>query len=115
MLKKSSLMRKAKFLDKDNVIEKLSKLALKAKSKDPNIKKILLFGSIADNTYTLRSDADILVVLREDQTRFIDRIPKFLFLFAGAPVPVDVFPYTEKEVQTIPFAKLALAQGFPLA
>lgn len=115
MPRRLSTLPKTRFLDKEKVIQKLSKLALKAKSKDPNIKKIVLFGSIINNTYTIRSDADILMVLHEDHTRFMDRIPKFLLLFANAPVPVDVFPYTEKEVQTIPLAKMALAQGLLLA
>ena len=115
MPKRSLIMRRARFLDKEEVIEKLSRLAHRAKSRDPNIKEILLFGSIINNTYTSRSDADILIVLHEDHARFMDRIPRFLFLFANAPVPVDVFPYTEKEVQTVPIAKKALAQGLLLA
>ena len=115
MPKRSLIMRRARFLDKEEVIEKLSKLALKAKSKDPNIKEILLFGSIINNTFTSRSDADILVILRKGHTRFLDRIPKFLLLFANAPVPVDVFPYTEEEVQTVPIARKAMAEGLILA
>ena len=108
-------MRRARFLDKERIIEKLSKIARSAKSKDTNIKEIVLFGSIVNNTYTSMSDADILIVLFEDHTRFMDRIPKFLLLFANAPVPVDVFPYTEKEVQTVPIARKAIAEGLILA
>lgn len=115
MQKRSSTLQKPRFLDKGKVIQKLSKLAHKAKLKDPNIKEILLFGSIINNTYTSRSDADILIILHEDNTRFMDRIPKFLFLFVNAPVPVDVFPYTEKEVQTVPIARKAMAEGLILA
>ena len=112
---RSLIMRRARCLDKDEVIEKLSRLAHKAKTRDPNSKEILLFGSITNNTYTSMSDADILIVLFEDHTRFMDRIPKFLLLFANAPVPVDVFPYTEKEVQTVPIARKAMAEGLILA
>ena len=115
MLRRSSILQRARFLDKERVIEKLSKIARRAKSKDTNIKEIVLFGSIVNNTYTSMSDADILVVLHEDHTRFMDRIPKFLLLFANAPVPVDVFPYTEKEVQTVPIARKAMAEGLILA
>ncbi len=108
-------MRKAKFLNKEKVVKELKKLAIKAKAKDRNIKKIILFGSIVNNTYTLRSDADILMILADDTSRFMDRIPKFLFFFVDAPVPVDVFPYTDEECETVPLAKKAISEGIILA
>jgi predicted nucleotidyltransferase len=108
-------MQRARFLNKEKVIERLSRLATKAKIKNRNIKKIILFGSIVNNTYTPRSDADILIILSESASRFMDRIPEFLYLFVDAPIPVDVFPYTEKESQTLPLAKKAISEGIILA
>lgn len=107
-------MQRAKFLDKKKVIEKLSRLALKAKTKDNNIVKIVLFGSLINNTYTGTSDADLLIVLKESNLRFLDRIPEFAFLFLDAPVAVDIFPYTEGEVQLVPLAIKALSEGVTL-
>jgi len=45
-------MQKVRFLNKENVIAKLLRLAIKAKASDKNIKEIIFFGSLADNTHT---------------------------------------------------------------
>ena len=72
----------------------------KNKNKFPEIKKVLLFGSRARGDWGLRSDADVLVILKESQhTRFFDRIPRYLDLFSKVSLPVDVFPYTEEELE----------------
>jgi predicted nucleotidyltransferase len=107
-------MQKAKFLDKNKVINKLSKLSLKAKTKNKNITKIVLFGSLVNNTYTGTSDADLLIILQKNKHRFLDRIPEFAFLFLDAPVSVDIFPYTEDEIELVPFAKKAVSEGIIL-
>jgi len=58
----------------------------------------LLFGSRARGNWGLRSDADVLVILKKSQhKRFFDRIPRYLDLFSKVSFPVDVFPYTEEE------------------
>ena len=97
---KSSVMQRARFLNK---------------AKDKNIKKIILFGSLTDNTYTALSDADLLIILEKSELRFIDRIPEFIFYFLDAPVSVDVFPYTEEEVKKVKLAKNAISKGSLLA
>ncbi len=115
MQRRSSNMQKAIFLNKDKVIKRLTKLAAKAIAKDKNIKKVVLFGSLVDDTYTSMSDADLLVILRDSNQRFMDRIPELIFYFIDAPVVADVFPYTENEVKSIPFAKKAISKGIILA
>ncbi len=107
-------MQKARFLDKEKVIEKLSRLAEKAMARNRNIKKIILFGSLTDNTFTTMSDADLLIVLSESDFRFMDRIPELLYYFLDAPVPVDIFPYTEGEIENITLAKKAISKGIIL-
>jgi predicted nucleotidyltransferase len=107
-------MRKAKFLNRNLVIEKLTKMALRLSARDNNIKKIVLFGSLANNTYTGTSDADLLIILKESSHRMIDRIPNLMQHFVRAPVPVDIFPYTESEVKAIPLAQRALREGITL-
>ena len=84
-------------------------MAERLASANSNVRKIALFGSLAAETHTPRSDADILILLREDSRRFMDRIPEFLRAFRDARIPVDVFPYTEAE-----FARL-LAEENPFA
>lgn len=72
----------------------------KNKNKFPEIKKVLLFGSRTRGDWGLRSDADVLVILKESQhRRFFDRIPRYLDLFSKVSLPVDVFPYTEEELE----------------
>ena len=108
-------MQKAKFLNKKQVLKKLSELASLIITKDNSIRKIILFGSIANDTYTTTSDADLLIILKDSNLRMIDRIPDLLLHFVNAPVPVDVFPYTENEIKHIPFAQKALREGIDLA
>jgi predicted nucleotidyltransferase len=107
-------MSKVIFLNKKKIIEKLKQLALKTKSKDKNIFKIFLFGSLVNDTYTGTSDADLIIVLKKSNLRFLDRIPDFALLFLDLPISVDIFPYTEKEVEHIPFAQKAISEGLRL-
>lgn len=107
-------MQRAKFLDKKKVIASLSRLATKAKAENRNILRIVLFGSVACDAYTGTSDADLLIVLRRSNLRFLDRIPKYSLLFLDAPLAVDVFPYTESEIRRVPLARKALTEGVVL-
>jgi predicted nucleotidyltransferase len=66
--------------------------------KFPEIKKVLLFGSRARGDWGLKSDADVLVILKKSQhKRFFDRIPRYLDLFSKVSLPIDIFPYTQEE------------------
>lgn len=107
-------MSRAKFLDKKVVVDKLTILAKNLKEKNSNVKNIVLFGSLAKNTYTSKSDADLLVILKRSDLPISDRIPEMLLAFSDAPVPVDVFPYTETEIEENHFAKKALNEGILL-
>jgi predicted nucleotidyltransferase len=107
-------MHKAKFLNRNSVIEKLRKIAVRTASRDKNIKKIVLFGSLASDTHTGTSDADLLIILKESSHRMLDRIPDLMLHFVKAPVPVDIIAYTENEVDAIPFAQRAIREGIEL-
>lgn len=107
-------MQKAKFLNRNTVIEKLRKTAVRTAARDKNIKKIILFGSLASDTHTGTSDADLLIVLRKSSDRMLDRIPGLMMHFMNAPVPVDIIAYTESEIDAIPFAQRAIHQGIEL-
>ncbi len=107
-------MSKTIFLNKNKVLRKLIQLAKKAKVQDKNISKIVLFGSIAENNYTGTSDADILIILKESPEPFINRLPRYLNLFLDSPVPVDIFPYTEREAEETPLAQRGIRIGITL-
>lgn len=82
-------------------MKELRKIAKKLKEENPNVDKILLFGSLARKEATPKSDADILVILKDDERRFIDRIPDFLEYFRLMGMGVDIFPYTRQEVNSM--------------
>lgn len=102
MQKKSSIFVNQRFLNKDLAISELKKRAERIKTKDKNIREISLFGSLSREDFSRFSDADILIILEKDQReRIVDRIPEYLKLFLDAPMPVDIFPYTEKEIKNL--------------
>jgi len=75
---------------------------------------VLLFGSFVRNESVPGSDRDLLVILRESEESFLKRIPRFLP--SRFPVGVDVFPYTEMEVEKMKeegnfFIRRALEEG----
>ncbi|MBI4321246.1 MAG: nucleotidyltransferase domain-containing protein [Chloroflexi bacterium] len=101
-------------------MSKLTECASKVVDENPSVKKVLLFGSLARGDYTPHSDADVIVILYEDDRRIVDRIPEFLKAFLPAPVPVDVFPYTEAELDRMlqqgnSFIQRAMREALTLA
>ena len=111
---------KIRFLDKETIVKNLKSLARKLKSENKNIEKIYLFGSLAGSDYSVRSDADIFIVLKEDKRRMIDRIPEFLEFFLDAHIPVDILPYTKEELKDMKkegnlFIKRILKESVQLA
>jgi len=65
----------------------------------PEIQRVLLFGSLAVGTPVPGSDADLLIILKHSDLRFPDRIPDYIPW--GCSVGVDVFPYTEAELESM--------------
>jgi UTP:GlnB (protein PII) uridylyltransferase len=93
-------------LNKEEVFSKIHAWA-ESLSNDPNVVCVVLFGSLARGDFTASSDADLLIILRNSEKRFDERIPDFLP--SGIGVGADVFPYTIDEV------KRALQEGFGVA
>jgi predicted nucleotidyltransferase len=86
----------------------------------PGVQEVRLFGSLAKGNYGPGSDADVLIVLQEDERPLLDRIPEFLRWFLNASVPVEVFPYTCEEVermrrQGVSFMRSVDREGIRLA
>jgi len=97
----SSTFVKIKFLDPERILAELNATARSLILKNQNIKGIYLFGSLAQGKVVPGSDADILILLKKDDRRMIDRIPEFLKHFLTSSIPTDVFPYTETEIQNL--------------
>ena len=85
---------------RDDVVRELERSARRLMRARPDVRRVLLFGSYARGNFGLRSDADVLLVLSSSpHERYFDRIPEFLEFFLDMSVPVDIFPYTEAEVE----------------
>ena len=118
MRRKSLFLSKNLYESKDILIEELERAAEKLGKERKDIVKIILFGSILTDRFGLGSDADILIVLNRSKfNRFFDRIPEFLDFFnKNVSLPVDIFPYTEDEIEKMirdknPFILRILREG----
>lgn len=99
MPEKSSNSVRTFFADKAKVMQELRHWTATLKATRPVVEKVGLFGSYATDTYGPRSDADLLIVLRDSDKLFRERIPDFLPV--GLSVPCDVFPYTADEIEDL--------------
>jgi uncharacterized protein len=82
--------------------------------RDGRAKQVVLFGSLAEGRAVPGSDADILVVVEEDNRPLKDRMAEYTGVFSGMGISVDVFPYTTAELDN-PLAKQARSHGIVLA
>ncbi len=79
-----------------------------------NVSKAVLFGSVARDDETKRSDIDLMIVMETDK-RFFDRYDAFddlAGLLKGASV--DLLIYTPQELEKIshrPFIRKILSEG----
>ena len=117
MREQSSPSVRIRFLDKPAVWRSVEDYARALAQHYPEIQRILLFGSFAKDRAVPGSDLDLLIVLREASERFLDRIPRFLP--RSFPVSVDVFPYTQAELDRMltegnSLIRRALAEGIEL-
>ena len=99
MRRSSSRSAGATWLDRAERIEQLRAAARRAAQHLPEIRRVVLFGSLATGTATPRSDADLLVVLDDSRLEPRDRIPPVLAAFSPLPCPLDLFVFTVAEVE----------------
>ena len=65
----------------------------------PEVDEIVVFGSFTDGTYAPGSDIDIFLLLSSSRKEVRDRVPDYL---PGAfPVGIDLFPYTQREIESL--------------
>lgn len=78
--------------------------------KDPIVRKLLLFGSLARGDARDHSDIDLIVV-KDTPMRFLDRLDEF---YDDAREAMDILVYTPQEFEEMkerPFVKRALREG----
>ena len=85
-------------VDKTKVVEVFRQIAFQVVKSNPRVEAIYLFGSLAWGRPGPWSDADILVVLKEDGRRMIDRLGEFMLAFSDAPLPADILVWTKEEI-----------------
>jgi predicted nucleotidyltransferase len=108
------------YLDRDGVIRDLARAAGSLVDRETAVKEVRLFGSLATGKHAPGSDADILIVLRDDPRPSLERVSHYLPLLQTRSIPVEVFPYTQAEIERMvatgnAFLKLALEESLPLA
>ena len=102
-----------RFIDRDEVIRELRLAVAEAKARYPEIVKVYLFGSFVQGTWTADSDADLIIVVRKEFTRFSDSVPYQIYCHA---VPVDSLVYSESHFDKLMSdAGSLVAQNVPSA
>lgn len=102
------------WLDREAVVRAVKRAARALARGHPEVRRIIMFGSMARGDAVPGSDVDLLLLLSHSDTPFLDRSVKYHP--TGIPVGVDVFAYTEAEVARMllegnGFVKQAVAEG----
>ena len=95
------------FLDRDGVLTELTQAVRDARRRYPEIVKVLLVGSLVRGDWTAASDADLLVVVRDQRADLGSRARYQIFTRA---IPTDSQVFTETE-----FAAVGSDPQHPLA
>ena len=100
------------WLEREKLLKAIRKEAIRLGRENKAVKKIVLFGSLAQGRAVPGSDADLLIILTESDKPFLERIAEWSQKIE-IDFPVEVFPYTQEELH-IPLARTALESGITL-
>lgn len=109
----------ATYLNRPERIDALKRAARRAAGRVPEIRRVILFGSLVSGIPTPRSDADLVVEVGSSaHAEPRDRVPEILRAFTPLPCPLDLFVFTAAEVGRLrtdsPILRLALREGVRL-
>jgi predicted nucleotidyltransferase len=85
--------------DQAAVEEAVRRWARHVAERRPEVRRIIWFGSRVNGTPAPGSDVDVCIVLSYSDRRPRDRIGDYLPF--GFPVGIDIFPYTEAELERL--------------
>ena len=102
------------WLDRQGVLEAVKKGVERLAQARPEVQRVILFGSLARGDAVPGSDVDLLVVVSTSDRPFLDRSSQYRP--TGIPIGVDVFAYTEEELNSMleegsAFVKDAVTEG----
>ncbi len=90
---------KAFYLNRELLLEKIRKVCLKAVQEFCNIRKIILYGSLARHEETGLSDVDLFFLIDSEEDNPLEMMkPYFFFLSDKLGIAVDLIVSTEKEL-----------------
>jgi predicted nucleotidyltransferase len=109
----------ATFLDREARIAAIRAAAERLRSRRPEVRRVVLFGSLAHGLAGPRSDADLLIeVASSAHAELRNRIPEMLEGLQPLPCPVDLFILTSEELQrreaSIGVVRVALEHGIDM-
>ncbi len=87
-----------RFIDWEAVIRDLREAAAEAKSRYPEIRKVLLFGSLVQGSWTADSDADLIVVVDKEFPDILSRSP---YQVSAKSIPTDTLVYSTREFEQL--------------
>lgn len=103
---------KAIYLDREAIINELKKTAEEAFKKFPEIKEVILFGSLAKGEHCGLSDIDVLIVAESKPSNPLERMKPYFDLFAERlKIAIDLIVITPEEKENF---KEILKEGLTL-
>lgn len=104
------------WLDREAARQQIQAAAQQLVAERPEVVAVYLFGSLARNKATPRSDADILIVLREsNQPVWFKRAIDYFPYFDSVEMPTELFCYTLDELPHKAVARNALQYAVLMA
>lgn len=87
-------------IDKEKLFKRLKDIAALIKKENKEVLEVRLFGSIAKEENTGKSDVDIVVIVSGSSEDIFHRTLKFRRYF-DIEVPVDILVYTKQEIDNM--------------
>lgn len=115
VLKRSYDSVKVFWLDSREALRRLRKAAGELLAARPEVMAVHLFGSLPEGRAVPGSDADVLILLRRCDQRWLDRSLEFSPYFSNVGMPVELFCYTIEEALQNRFVRRARERGVTLA
>ncbi len=72
---------KAIYLNRELLLKKLNEIAQESAQKFPQIRKIILFGSLAKNEETGLSDVDLFILVENGESNPLERLKRYFDFF----------------------------------